>query len=433
GKAHRVSFFRGGGLNGRPRAPHDMPHWGRPSGAFAGGSGEMWKDEFEARRRRFLDVGDESDDGYQRVHLDPAAFKSRSADRLPREEFTGDDLLFTGYDLGSAWGERRADDTSYERRPQRPQDDDYYHDNALTRSPREDILVQSAKEKLRRARVKGKTNVSLSVEEMAALERSSTQSRDTSEPSTPSKNKTRGSRSSSTTSLTSTRPRRTSIGLFGSTSPSHSRSRTPKTSRKPSNEQQPVARAPSSTPPAFMIRGPDGVPMYAPTDYYPSGSSRRPSSNSTRNVTPPYEAYSARGYGSELRATPSTSSRALYDENAWTSSSRPAPGVAYPDMLGPSSSPGAQSHQAPMPSSDVSYAKLRRAPQGSPLYNVEAAFDRGEREAEMVRGARPASSGSSSDDSGGQGVRIEVEPGFGLRRVPISSKSSGTVRRKGRR
>lgn len=382
-----------------------------------------------------MEVGDESDDGYQRVYLDPAAFKSKSADRLPQEEFTGDDLLFTGYDLGSARGERRADNTDYERRLQQPQDDYYYNtDNNLARSSREDMLVQSAREKLRRARVKGKTNVSLSVEEMAALERSSTQSRDTSEPSTPSKNKTRGSRSSSTTSLTNTRPRRTSIGLFGSTSPSQSRSRTPKNSRKPSNEQQPVARASGSTPPAFMIRGPDGVPMYAPTDYHPSlVSSRRPSSNSTRNVTPPYEAYSARGYGSELRAPSSASSRALYDENAWTSSSRSTPGVAYPDMLGPSSSPGGPSHQAPIPSSDVSYAKLRRAPQGSPLYNVEAAFDRRDREADMVSGARPASSGSSSDDSGGQGVRIEVEPGFGLRRVPVSSKSSGTVRRKGRR
>ncbi|KAH0342592.1 hypothetical protein KCU81_g5620, partial [Aureobasidium melanogenum] len=408
-----------------------MPHWGRPSGAI-GGSGEMWKDEFEARRRRFLDVGDESDDGYQRVHLDPAAFKSRSADRLPREDFVGDDLLFTGYDLSSAWGERRADDTAYERRPQGPQEDDYYHDNALTRSSRENILVQSAKEKLRRARVKGKTNVSLSVEEMAALERSSTQSRDTSEPSTPNKNKTRGSRSSSTTSLTNTRPRRTSIGLFGGTSPSHSRSRTPKTSRKPSNEQQPVARASGSTPPAFMIRGSDGVPMYASTDYYPSPP-RRPSGNSTRNVTPPYEAYSARGYGADVRAPSSSSNRALYDENAWASSSRPSPGVAYPDMLGPSSLSGAQSRQGPIPSSDVSYAKLRRAPQGSPLYNVEPAFARGNREAEVVPGARPASSESSSDDSGGQGVRIEVEPGFGLRRVPVSSKSSGTVRRKGRR
>lgn len=397
----------------------------------------MWKDEFESRRRRFLDVGDESDDGYQRIYLDPAAFKSRSADRLPREEFTGDDLIFTGYDLGSARGETKADDTAFERRPQQPRDDDYYYynDNTLARSSREDILMQSAREKLRRARVKGKTNVSLSVEEMAALERSSTQSMDTSEPSTPSKNKTRGSRSSSTTSLTNTRPRRTSIGLFGSTSPSQSRSRTPKSSRKPSNEQQPVARASGSIPPAFMIRGPDGVPMYAPTDYQPSPvAGRRPSSNSTRNITPPYEAYSARGYGSELRAPSSSSSRALYDENAWTSSSRPAPGVAYPDMLRPSSSPGAQSHQAPVPSSDVSYAKLRRAPQGSPLYNVEAAFDRGNREIEMVPGARPASSGSSSsDNSGGQGVRIEVEPGFGLRRVPVSSKSSGTVRRKGRR
>ncbi|THY65992.1 hypothetical protein D6C91_00748 [Aureobasidium pullulans] len=397
---------------------------------LGGGGGEIWRDEFESRRRRFLDVGDESDDGYQRAYLDPAGFKSRSADRLPREGLTGDELLFTGYDLGSARGERGRDDTGYEGRPQR-YEDDHYRSNALTRPSREDALVQSAKEKLRKARVKGKTNVSLSVEEMAALERSSTQLRDSSEPSTPSKNKTRGSRSSSTTSLTSTRPRRTSVGLFGSTSPSQSRSRTPKTTRKSSNEQQPVARTSGSTPPAFMIRGPDGVPMYAPSDYYPSlVSSRRPSSNSNRQITPPYEAYSARGYGPELRAQPSPSSRAAYDENAWASSSRPPAGASYPDLFGGTLPPGGQSYQTHVPASDVSYAKLRRGPQGSPLSNVEAAADRWEREGEI--GARPPSSGSSSDDSG-QGVRIEVEPGHGFRRVPVSSKSSGTVRRKGRK
>ncbi|THX84011.1 hypothetical protein D6D05_03348 [Aureobasidium pullulans] len=395
-----------------------------------GGGGEVWRDEFESRRRRFLDVGDESDDGYQRAYLDPAGFKSRSADRLPREGLTGDELLFTGYDLGSARGERGRDDTGYEGRPQR-YEDDHYRSNALTRPSREDALVQSAKEKLRKARVKGKTNVSLSVEEMAALERSSTQLRDSSEPSTPSKNKTRGSRSSSTTSLTSTRPRRTSVGLFGSTSPSQSRSRTPKTTRKSSNEQQPVARTSGSTPPAFMIRGPDGVPMYAPSDYYPSPvSSRRPSSNSNRQITPPYEAYSARGYGPELRAQPSPSSRATYDENAWASSSRPPAGASYPDLFGGTLPPAGQSYQTHVPASDVSYAKLRRGPQGSPLSNVEAAADRWEREGEI--GARPPSSGSSSDDSG-QGVRIEVEPGYGFRRVPVSSKSSGTVRRTGRK
>ncbi|THZ83112.1 hypothetical protein D6C88_05988 [Aureobasidium pullulans] len=397
---------------------------------LGGGGGEIWRDEFESRRRRFLDVGDESDDGYQRAYLDPAGFKSRSADRLPREGLTGDELLFTGYDLGSARGERGRDDTGYEGRPQR-YEDDHYRSNALTRPSREDALVQSAKEKLRKARVKGKTNVSLSVEEMAALERSSTQLRDSSEPSTPSKNKTRGSRSSSTTSLTSTRPRRTSVGLFGSTSPSQSRSRTPKTTRKSSNEQQPVARTSGSTPPAFMIRGPDGVPMYAPSDYYPSPvSSRRPSSNSNRQITPPYEAYSARGYGPELRAQPSPSSRATYDENAWASSSRPPAGASYPDLFGGALPPAGQSYQTHVPASDVSYAKLRRGPQGSPLSNVEAAADRWEREGEI--GARPPSSGSSSDDSG-QGVRIEVEPGYGFRRVPVSSKSSGTVRRKGRK
>lgn len=376
-------------------------------------------------------MGDESDDGYQRAYLDPAGFKSRSADRLPREGLTGDELLFTGYDLGSARGERGRDDIGYEGRPQRQYEDDHYRSNASTRPSREDALVQSAKEKLRKARVKGKTNVSLSVEEMAALERSSTQLRDSSEPSTPSKNKTRGSRSKSTTSLTSTRPRRTSVGLFGSTSPSQSRSRTPKTTRKSSNEQQPVARTSGSTPPAFMIRGPDGVPMYAPSDYYPSPvSSRRPSSNSNRQITPPYEAYSARGYGPELRAQPSPSSRATYDENAWASSSRPPAGASYPDLFGGTLPPGGQSYQTHVPASDVSYAKLRRGPQGSPLSNVEAAADRWEREGEM--GARPPSSGSSSDDSG-QGVRIEVEPGYGFRRVPVSSKSSGTVRRKGRK
>lgn len=376
-------------------------------------------------------MGDESDDGHHRVYLDPAAFKSRSADRLPREAFAGDDLTFTGYDLGSARGVRGVDDNAYERRQYQPHEEDYYHDHALTRPSREDVLVQSAREKLRKARAKGKTNVSLSVEEMAALERNSTYSRDTSEPGTPNKNKTRGSRSSSTTSLTSTHPRRTSTGLFGGTSPSHSRSRTPKNSRKPSNEQQPASRAPSQ--PAFMIRGPDGVSMYAPADHYPSpASSRRPSSNGNRTVTPPYEAYSARGFGPELRAPSSSSGRALYDENAWTSSSRLPPGAAYPDLFGPSSAPSAQSYQGSGLPSDVSYAKLRRAPQGSPLSNVEAAVDRREREIEMMSGARPASSGSSSDDSGGQGVRIEVEPGFGLRRVPVTSKS-GTVRRKGRR
>ncbi|CAD0037268.1 unnamed protein product [Aureobasidium pullulans] len=325
------------------------------------------------------------------------------------EGLTGDELLFTGYDLGSARGERGRDDTGYEGRPQR-YEDDHYRSNALTRPSREDALVQSAKEKLRKARVKGKTNVSLSVEEMAALERSSTQLRDSSEPSTPSKNKTRGSRSSSTTSLTSTRPRRTSVGLFGSTSPSQSRSRTPKTTRKSSNEQQPVARTSGSTPPAFMIRDPDGVPMYAPSDYYPSPvSSRRPSSNSNRQITPPYEAYSARGYGPELRAQPSPSSRATYDENAWAPSSRPPAGASYPDLFGGTLPPAGQSYQTHVPAPDVSYAKLRRGPQGSPLSNVEAAADRWEREGEI--GARPPSSGSSSDDSG-QGVRIEVEPGY---------------------
>jgi hypothetical protein len=410
-----------------------VPHWGRPTGALTGGSGEGWRDEFESRRRRFFSAAEqERGDEYQRVYSDPGGFKSRSFDTLPPEAYVGDELQFTGYDLGSVRGDRVAEDLARESSARRVYEDDMYHDNTTARLSREDALVQSAREKLRKARVKGKTNVSLSVEEMAALERSSTQQRDISEPSTPPSSKNRGSRSSSTTSLASTRPRKTSVGLFGNTSPSQSRSRTPKTARKASNEQQQTAtRASGPAPPAFMIRGPDGVPMYAPAEYYPLPTfPMQPSSNGTRQVTPPYEAYSDRSYSMGLGASSSPSTRSGYDEGVWASSSYPAAEASYPDMSRRCPSSSSQTYQIAMPSAEVSYATLRRAPQGSPLYNMEAAADG--REWEDGRSVRPQSSESSSDSSG-QGVRVEVEAGHGLRRVPVASKSSGTVRRRSKR
>lgn len=373
-------------------------------------------------------MADESDDddGEHRVYIDPAAFKSRSADTLAREDFTGDELVFTGYDLGAV-RDGRMDNAAYGR-PQRLPEDELYDDD----------LVR-AKEKLRRARAKGMTNISLSVDEMAALERSTnTPSRDQFEPETlPKNNKSRGARSSSSTSLASTRPRRKSVGLPASTSPSQSRARPVKSSRKASNEYQAVSQPSSSTPPAFMIRGADGMPVYAPSDYYPSsGYSRQPSSSSarqlssssTRQVTPPYEAYPGRLYASELRPQASPSRRSPYQHGSRVPSNHSFSGAAsYPEIFEESSSPSSQSRRVSGSAPDIAYAKLRRAPQGSPLSAMEGMDDR--REWEARGGAIRQSSGSSSDDSG-QGVRVEIEPGYGLKRVPVSGRSSGMVRRR---
>ena len=101
GQTDRYSFFRGGGLGGRPRTPKDSPHWGRPSGARSGRrrggvSSDRGSDTHYDQERRFeevIDSEEEDDDDEQGVGLDGS--------------FQSDELHFTGTDIGRRSRRRR--------------------------------------------------------------------------------------------------------------------------------------------------------------------------------------------------------------------------------------------------------------------------------------------------------------------------------------
>ncbi|KAL6716346.1 hypothetical protein ACLMJK_005912 [Lecanora helva] len=156
GQANRYSFFRGGGLGGRPRTPKDSPLWGRPSGARLGrkrnGNGRhtQWADD-----RRFEELDSDEDDA-QGVVLDGT--------------FVSDKLHFTGQDLG-----RRRTTYEYLGSSEDSEDHDSEDfdggDMQLALRDKEEMLVQKALERIRRAQQLGKKNVKLTQSELEALER----------------------------------------------------------------------------------------------------------------------------------------------------------------------------------------------------------------------------------------------------------------------
>ncbi|KAI9839652.1 MAG: hypothetical protein M1819_002278 [Sarea resinae] len=169
GPTDRECFFRGGGLGGRPRTPYDVPQWGRPSGArqgrdgrWAGGRERQW-----GEHTRFEEL-DSEDDDYYRVR--------RGSE--PQRRFVSDELRFTGLDLGQA---RNAtyDDSSYS------DELDVGEEEAVTVQlalrdirDKEEILVERALQRIRRAQLKGESNVTLTRSELDALERKRMQTRD---------------------------------------------------------------------------------------------------------------------------------------------------------------------------------------------------------------------------------------------------------------
>ena len=225
-----------------------MPSWGRPSGAR---QAKRRKDRDVYTRRkeenlRFEEVDSDSSDG-QGVNIDG--------------DFTSDALHFTGADLGAHIHKK--------------QDRDYRHDSEssdgeeinISEHPegllqvalrdKEELLVQKALERIRRAQELGKTNVKLSRQEIEALERKSKKDQ--------SKRKTLG------TNLRLTDKKRSS----GTSSPLTRESRTGKRDRKslPSlyDQGENVTADYSVGPPGLLLSG-HGGPTYAPLGYYPSSA-----------------------------------------------------------------------------------------------------------------------------------------------------------------
>ena len=158
GQTDRYSFFRGGGLGGRPRTPKDLPLWGRPSGLRVGsgrydsaGRPDYWEED-----RRFEEIDSDEDDG-RGVGL--------------QGDILSDKLRFTGIDMGRR--RRKYDVPMFSGSSDEREDSNDRAGASLQIALRdkEELLVQKALERIRRAQILGKKNVKLTQPELDALER----------------------------------------------------------------------------------------------------------------------------------------------------------------------------------------------------------------------------------------------------------------------
>lgn len=340
-----------------PSSPYDT---GRPPGVTPGRGGRRslrpqdWELREPARHygERFEDLESDEDDG-QGVYLDPNGYAYRGGD--PRQRaYAGDELYFTGHDLGQRRRESYPNNAYYGEGES--EEDAIYQQQ--TYNGRDEALAQAAYERIAKARASGQTNINLSVDEMEAIERRRTVQQlapvqppplqIASPPATPvktPKGKSGSSRNNSSVSLSSTKGKKKGSGLFGSsgpsTPPSKSKSKS-KSSRKmsiSSDQAAPFTPPPLPPPQGYMIPGPNGMPMYAQAvPYYPPPSpelaraqqqaaaastrdrSRSTSKHNRRGSTPPepvFAPYPTRFYpGSpaNLRPGSSSSNRSFHDD-----------------------------------------------------------------------------------------------------------------------
>ncbi|KAH6964213.1 PRA1 family protein-domain-containing protein [Fusarium avenaceum] len=267
-----------GGLSGRPQSPEFAPQWGRPS-----------------RRRQRGTNGDAASRGRQGSDVRVEELNSdgedvRGVGVSSGRRFASDSLRFTGVDMGNKErGLVRKGD--YQDSEDEDDDSDSSEDEEfeqyladLAVHDREEALVQSAMYRIERAKAKGRTDVDLNDEEIAALERrrkrdeaakkkkSGTKKRKDSsrvavpltqlDPSSRKKKTPSARQSSSTSNLTEDQDRssRTATGYFppsttagrprpGTTSAQRpqSRVRAPSTSRQPSDSSVVVRRGRNSS------------------------------------------------------------------------------------------------------------------------------------------------------------------------------------------
>ncbi|KAK4044443.1 PRA1 family protein-domain-containing protein [Parachaetomium inaequale] len=177
-----IAFFSGvfstmmwliGGLGGRPRAPKSAPQWGRPSRRerrtheARNGDEERW---WEFGQRVVEELDSDGDFDTQGVG---------SASNALGHRFVSDPLRFTGVDLGEKDGDTRARRAyAYQNGEDDETTDDSEQDSdgeggvrLPLLDPEEEALADAAMARIRRAQAKGKKDVKLSKEELAAYQR----------------------------------------------------------------------------------------------------------------------------------------------------------------------------------------------------------------------------------------------------------------------
>ena len=250
-----------------------MPLWGRPSGARKGmkEKGRNRKTRQWEESRRFEEIDSDGDDE-QGVVLDSS--------------FMGDELYFTGADLGSRPQIRRShgyDELFGSSEEEQGLDDDSSGGTVqVALRDKQDLLVQKALERIRRAQQLGRTDVELTQPEIDALTRK--------------RRKDEAARKAGVRSSEVAKRRQSSGQLKEALRDQRSSNRRIKTPISHFGGPPPSPK--QTTPPGIVILGPDGNPSYQAFEHYPTiavepysrpsrSGSQSASSHSQLKSTPP--------------------------------------------------------------------------------------------------------------------------------------------------
>lgn len=348
--------------------------------------------------------------------------------------FVSDELHFTGADLGRRSRRRKV----YDDRISSESSGDGYgsEDGAggttqIALRGKEELLVQKALERIRRAQMLGRTNVKLTQLEIDALERK--------------RRKDEAERVRQKPEIRNADRRRSS-------GQSRDVSREQKSSRKSKGyfsayDGESLSNSRRATPPGVLVPGPAGVPAYSPLGYYPpttapqGGSprsgSRSASSHSVAQTPPPLPRALKKRYSSgpdPAQPSPAPrspqSSRRLPDDPNWIPRPRSSSSVSsqpYPPDQYQAYSPllpqipqqysqGRRVVSSPQP--DLQYPRVRGEPQAR---SSEPSSLRREHSRQSSPERSESEEGSISDDDEGDGVQVDVVPynqGYGVTMRP---------------
>lgn len=239
---------------------------------------------------------EESDDDDDGVDLDP---------RYQGRRFASDELQFTGIDLGNRDTRRRRKKSAYDEDSDDPEDEDYIpgsEDMQLMLREKEDLLVERALERMRRARELGKTNVKLTRAEIDALERA--ERRQSQRITVPLPKPVKGKKAVQTRPKLADKKQSSRSDRSSGNSPAP-KAIEPRRGGKSSASAREPAQAPYPTLPDESYGLGNGALVYAPQGYYgapvvrPSSSSSRPGSRTAssqslrpqQSQTPPLAQY----------------------------------------------------------------------------------------------------------------------------------------------
>ncbi|EGE77157.1 COPII vesicles protein Yip3 [Blastomyces dermatitidis ATCC 18188] len=438
GQTNRECFFRGGGLDGRPRTPYDSPLWGRPSGARVGRSKkEGWPEQLEESVRieqlGIDDYDDDEDDENEGVLLgppfDPGRFHNSNMRPMCPGTYPGVRRKGNNYDFDDdeVCGEEYSsgdDDQSEHGLVGEDPNSTMAYAMQLARRDQQAMLVERALGKIRRAQMQGQTKVMLSQRELDALEKKRQQD-----------SKVNGSKpkDSSGQPVIENKPIASDKRIPGgyASSTGSPRFRSPTVEPSSPSSQKPRSRAPSiksSRMSHHMDASPRNQhpPMYPqPLPYFvPQEPTVRPGSSS---------------YQSNPRSGSSSNNHSAYPPHH-----HPSPYYTYP-LPATDTRYGYSTHthrSAPPPHIDATYQPIYRAMSGDSYMINHSSSDpfivqHASRLCESPRSMRRSSGSSSSGDNGVHNISVAESPS-----VPVGSEKKvssgsgsghGRIRRRKRR